>query len=239
MKTRKEARSAFIGQDFDEFLKDEGIDTEVEAASATPRLGGAAGAQVRNERHRPEQTTLYRPVLQHAQTFFAHAEEATGTNLPQNVQGRVRRLPRLRHPGARLPAPALRRPGPRQAGRLQLQAPRFLPPVWRTLHGPDRCAPGRTRHPSCAGAPVGAGLPSSTADPAATAAGIATGTGDAGNSSGRIHSRCCHHSTASRRQHRLPQPLMRRVAMHAFMPHHAIGKTGRARARFCLSHGVA
>ena len=31
MKTPKEARSEFIGQDFDEFLKDEGIDTEVEA----------------------------------------------------------------------------------------------------------------------------------------------------------------------------------------------------------------
>ncbi len=34
----------------------------------------------------PEQTTLYRLVQQHAQTFFAQAEEATGSSLPQFVK---------------------------------------------------------------------------------------------------------------------------------------------------------
>jgi len=38
------------------------------------------------ERHRPEQTTLHRLVQQHAQTFFAQAEEATGASLPQFVK---------------------------------------------------------------------------------------------------------------------------------------------------------
>ena len=44
------------------------------------------GAAVHYERHRPEQTTLYRLVQQHAQTFFAQAEEATGAGLPQFVK---------------------------------------------------------------------------------------------------------------------------------------------------------
>ena len=57
------------------------------------------GAPVHDERHRPEQTTLYRLVQQHVATFIA--------DLPQNVQGRVRRLPRVRHPGPRLSEAAL------------------------------------------------------------------------------------------------------------------------------------
>ena len=47
------------------------------------------GAPVHCERHRPEQTTLYRLVQQHAATFIAETEAATGADLPQNVQGRV------------------------------------------------------------------------------------------------------------------------------------------------------
>ncbi len=35
---------------------------------------------------RPEQTTLYRLVQQHAQSFFALPEEATGARLPQFVR---------------------------------------------------------------------------------------------------------------------------------------------------------
>ena len=35
------------------------------------------------ERHRPEQTTLYRLVQQHAATFFAETEVAAGADLPQ------------------------------------------------------------------------------------------------------------------------------------------------------------
>jgi len=46
----------------------------------------ADGAPVHYERHRPEQTTLYRLVQQHAATFFAEAESATGASLPQFVK---------------------------------------------------------------------------------------------------------------------------------------------------------
>ena len=41
---------------------------------------------VHHERHRPEQTTLYRLVQQHAETFFVQAEEATGASLPQFIK---------------------------------------------------------------------------------------------------------------------------------------------------------
>ena len=44
------------------------------------------GAPVHYERHRPEQTTLYRLVQQHAATFFAQAEAAAGADLPQFVK---------------------------------------------------------------------------------------------------------------------------------------------------------
>ena len=47
----------------------------------------AQSAAVHCERHRPEQTTLYRLVRQHAQTFFAQTEGATGVSLPQFVKG--------------------------------------------------------------------------------------------------------------------------------------------------------
>ena len=42
------------------------------------------GAPVHYDRHRPEQTTLYRLVQQHAATFFAQAE--AGADLPQYVK---------------------------------------------------------------------------------------------------------------------------------------------------------
>ena len=41
---------------------------------------------VHNERHRPEQTKLYRLVQHHAATFFARAEDAAGADLPQSVK---------------------------------------------------------------------------------------------------------------------------------------------------------
>ncbi len=44
------------------------------------------GAPVHYERHRPEQTKLYRLVQQHAATFFAETEAAAGANLPQFVK---------------------------------------------------------------------------------------------------------------------------------------------------------
>jgi len=44
------------------------------------------GAPVHYERHRPEQTTLYCLVQQHAATFIAETEAATGADLPQFVK---------------------------------------------------------------------------------------------------------------------------------------------------------
>ena len=41
---------------------------------------------VRCERHRPEQTTLYRLTQQHVATFFELAESAAGADLPQFVK---------------------------------------------------------------------------------------------------------------------------------------------------------
>ena len=40
------------------------------------------GAPLHYERHRPEQTTLYRLVLQHAASFIANTEASTGIELP-------------------------------------------------------------------------------------------------------------------------------------------------------------
>ncbi len=44
------------------------------------------GTRVRYERNRPEWTTLFRVVQQHAATFIAQAEAAAGAELPQFVQ---------------------------------------------------------------------------------------------------------------------------------------------------------
>ena len=44
------------------------------------------GAPVPYERHRPQQTTLYRLVQQHAATFFAETEAAAEADLPQFVK---------------------------------------------------------------------------------------------------------------------------------------------------------
>ena len=43
------------------------------------------GAPVHYERHRPEQTTLYRLMQQHAATFIAEPQAATSADLPQFV----------------------------------------------------------------------------------------------------------------------------------------------------------
>ena len=44
------------------------------------------GAPLHYERHRPEQTTLYRLVQQHAASFIAHAEASTGAELPRFIK---------------------------------------------------------------------------------------------------------------------------------------------------------
>ena len=38
------------------------------------------------ERRRPEETTLYRLVQEHAESFFAHVEAETGASLPEFVK---------------------------------------------------------------------------------------------------------------------------------------------------------
>lgn len=45
-----------------------------------------AGAPVHYESHRPEQTTLYRVVQQHAASFMAHTEASTGAELPRFIK---------------------------------------------------------------------------------------------------------------------------------------------------------
>ena len=44
------------------------------------------GAPVHYERHRPEQSTLYRLVQQHCASFLEQAERAAGAKVPRFVQ---------------------------------------------------------------------------------------------------------------------------------------------------------
>ena len=52
-----------------------------EAAQAKP-----TGPCVHYQRRRPEQTTLYQLVQEHAETFFAQVERETGVGLPDFVK---------------------------------------------------------------------------------------------------------------------------------------------------------
>ena len=106
-------------------------------------------------------------------------------------EGRVRRPPRVRHPGAWFPETALRRLRSRQAAGVQLQTPRVLPVVRRAAHVADSGAPGRSCHSARAGAPVGA----VTADSAARAAGRAARAHHAGAAGGAA---CDHAPSADR-----------------------------------------
>ena len=51
-----------------------------------PPIRAPDGTPVHYERHRPEQTTLYRLVQRHAGIFFEQAEAAAGAGLPQFVK---------------------------------------------------------------------------------------------------------------------------------------------------------
>ena len=53
---------------------------------ANPSIRTPDGTPAHYERHRPEQTTLYRLVQQHAATFFEQTEAAAGAGLPQFVK---------------------------------------------------------------------------------------------------------------------------------------------------------
>jgi CheY-like chemotaxis protein len=66
----------------------------VQATVQQPRRA-PDGAPVHYERHRPEQTTLYRLVQQHAATFFAEAEAAAGACARDRLPG----LPGTLHRG--------------------------------------------------------------------------------------------------------------------------------------------
>jgi hypothetical protein len=44
------------------------------------------GVPLHYSRHRPEQTTLYRLVQQHAASFVVHIEASTGSRLPRFVE---------------------------------------------------------------------------------------------------------------------------------------------------------
>ena len=44
------------------------------------------GVPIHYERHRPEQTTLYRLVQQHAASFITHIEASTGAELPRFIK---------------------------------------------------------------------------------------------------------------------------------------------------------
>ena len=70
--------------------------------------GSADGAPAHHERHCPEQTALYRLVQQHAATFLAEAEAATGADLPLFVKDEFDASLECGRPGPWLPAAALR-----------------------------------------------------------------------------------------------------------------------------------
>ena len=61
-------------------------------AHRRPAREGACAARpapprpLHHERHRPEQTTLYRLVRQHAASFIAHTEASTGAELPRFIK---------------------------------------------------------------------------------------------------------------------------------------------------------
>ena len=55
-------------------------------ATAPQPQRAPGGAPVRYERHRPEQTTLYCLVQQHAASFIAHTEASTGAELPRFIK---------------------------------------------------------------------------------------------------------------------------------------------------------
>jgi hypothetical protein len=55
-------------------------------ATAQQPQRAADGAPLHYERHRPEQTTLYRLVQQHAASFIAHTEASTGAELPRFIK---------------------------------------------------------------------------------------------------------------------------------------------------------
>jgi hypothetical protein len=61
------------------------------------------GAAVPYERHRPEQTTLYRLVQQRAASIIAHTEARTGAELPRFIKDELDAFLESRRRGATAP----------------------------------------------------------------------------------------------------------------------------------------
>jgi len=57
---------------------------------AAPDQRAPDGAPVHYKRHRPEQTTIYRLVRQHAASFIAHTRASTGAALPRFIKDELR-----------------------------------------------------------------------------------------------------------------------------------------------------
>jgi hypothetical protein len=74
------------------------------------------GAPLHYERHRPEQTTLYRLVQQHAAIFIAHTEANTGAEPPRFIKDEFDAFLAGPGPGARGGA-GLKPPEPRRLRR--------------------------------------------------------------------------------------------------------------------------
>ena len=109
------------------------------------------------ERHRPEQTTLYRLVQQHAAIVFAQAEDAAGADLPQFVKAEFDAFLEcgiLAHGFLRLRCGDC---GHDKLLAFSCKRRGFCPFVRRPAHDADRVASGRPRHPARAGAPMDAG----------------------------------------------------------------------------------
>lgn len=115
--------------------------------------GATDGAPVHYERHRPKQTTLDRLVQLHAASVIAHTEASTGSGLPRFIKYEFDAFIEcaiLVHGFLRL------RCGDCGHEKLLalLQAPRVLSAMSRTPDVAHRGAPGRSRHPARAGAPL-------------------------------------------------------------------------------------
>jgi hypothetical protein len=91
----------------------------VQAVGAQPQRAPDS-APLHYERHRPEQTTLYRLVQQHAANFIAQTEASTGSELPRFIKDEFDALSRngLRQndSGAREAWPARRERDRKMAG---------------------------------------------------------------------------------------------------------------------------
>jgi hypothetical protein len=134
----------------------------VASLACKPSVGSCAarrvpdGAPLHCERHRPEQTTRYRLVRQHAASFIEHTEASTDAELPGFVKDEFDAFLEcgiLAYGFLRLRCGEC---GHDKLLAQQPQAPRVLSLMRCAAQVAEGSAPGRPRHPPRAGAPVGA-----------------------------------------------------------------------------------